>query len=375
MLPLLDLIKQYHSIKREVDERLQEILESGKFILGPQVKGLEEEIAQFCQVKFAIGVASGTDALELALRAIGIKSGDEVITTPFTFIGTTEAIAQTGAKIVFADIDLDTYNIDPDRIKEKITSNTRAIIPVHLYGQPCRMDEIMDIAGEFNLFVIEDCAQAIGAEYKGRKVGSFGDVGCFSFFPSKNLGGYGDGGMVITNSEEIAEKIRMLRVHGSKDKYFHLMEGRNSRLDEIQAGILRVKLKYLDSWTEQRIEKAKIYNELFMKNDLAGRITVPRADEDAKHVFHLYVIRTKQRDELVDFLRSNNICAAVHYPKVLHLQQVYAGLEHKLGDFPNAELAAREVISLPLYPEITQEQISFVTETVKDFLQPYKKEK
>ena len=272
-----------------------------------------------------------------------------------------------GAKIVFADINLDTYNIDSKKVKDKITRNTRAIIPVHLYGQPCEMDEIMRIARENNLFVIEDCAQAIGAEYKDKRVGSFGDVGCFSFFPSKNLGGYGDGGMVAGDNEQIAEKIRMLRVHGSKNKYFHLVEGRNSRLDEIQAGILRVKLKYLNGWNEQRREKAKIYSELFLKNGLADRVTIPKIVEHTKHVFHLCVVRIKQRDKFLDFLKSKNIFAAVHYPVPLHLQEVYAELGHQLGDFPNAELVAGEVISLPLYPEITQDQISLVVETIKDF--------
>lgn len=369
MIPLLDLKKQYLSIKQEIDARLAQVLESGKFILGPQVKSLEEEMAEFCQVNNAIGVASGTDALELALRALGVQAGDEVITTPFTFIGTTEAITQIGAKVVFADIDLETYNIDPGKIKEKITSRTKAIIPVHLYGQPCELDQIIEIARQYKLFVIEDCAQAIGAEYKGKKVGSFGDVGCFSFFPSKNLGGYGDGGMVVTNNEQITEKIRMLRVHGSKNKYFHLLEGRNSRLDEIQAGILRVKLNYLNSWNEQRRQKAKIYSELFRKNGLAEKVIISKILEYTSAVFHLYVVRVKQRDKLLDFLKSENIFAAVHYPVPLHLQEVYKQTGYKSGDFPNAELAAQEVISLPLYPEITQDELNSVVEKTKDFVE------
>ena len=367
MISLLDLKKQYHSIKQELNAHLWEMLESGNFILGPQVKSLEEEIANFCQVKFAIGVASGTDALELALRAVGVKMGDEVITSPFTFIATTEAISQLDAKIVFADINLDSYNIDPEKIKKRITPKTKAIVPVHLYGQPCQMDGLMKIAGENNLSVIEDCAQAIGAEYRGRRVGAFGVASCFSFFPSKNLGCYGDGGMVVTNDEQIAEKIRMLRVHGSKNKYLHLLEGRNSRLDEIQAGILRVKLKYLNRWNEQRKEKAQGYSEFFLKSGLTNNIVIPKIIEQAKSVFNLYVIRTKQRDELFNFLKAKDIFTAIHYPLPLHLQEVYAELGHKLGDFPNAELAAREVISLPLYPEITLEQINSVVEAIKDF--------
>lgn len=367
MIPLLDLTKQYHSIKHEINATIQEVLESGRFILGPQVKSLEEEIANFCQVKFAIGVASGTDALELALRALGIKAGDEVITTPFTFIATTEAITQVGAKIVFTDIDLDTYNINPQKIKDRITPKTKAIIPVHLYGQPCEMDEIMKIARENNLFVIEDCAQAIGAEYKGKKVGSFGEVGCFSFFPSKNLGGYGDGGMVVTSDKQINEKLRMLRVHGSKDKYFHLLKGRNSRLDEIQAGILRVKLKYLNKWNEQRQEKARIYDEAFIIQGLGNKITIPKIGENVKHVFNLYVVRVKQRDKLFAFLKSKGIFCGIHYPLPLYLQEVYKEAGYESGDFSNSELAAKEVISLPFYPEISLEQINSVIKAIKDF--------
>lgn len=367
MIPLLDLRKQYYSIKHEIDARLQEVFESGRFILGPQVRSLEQELANFCQVKFAIGVASGTDALELALRALGIKQGDEVITTPFTFIATTEAIVQVGAKIVFADINLDTYNIDPEKIKDKITAKTRAVIPVHLYGQPCAIEEIMKIARENNLLVIEDCAQAIGAEYKGKRVAAFGDVGCFSFFPSKNLGAYGDAGMVVTNNEEVAGKIKMLRVHGSKNKYFHLLQGCNSRLDEIQAGISRVKLRYLNGWNEKRKELAGIYNELFQKNNLADKIIIPRQVAQTNHVFHLYVVRVKERDRLLDFLKSKKIFAGIHYPLPLHLQEVYKEMGQGLGDFPNAELAAKEVISLPLYPELSKDEISCVISCIKEF--------
>jgi dTDP-4-amino-4,6-dideoxygalactose transaminase len=369
MIPLLDLRKQYYSIKSEIDVRIQEVLDSGRFILGQQVKSLEEEMANFCQTKFAIGVASGTDALELALRALEVKVGDEIITTPFTFIATTEAITQVGAKIIFADINLDTYNIDLQKIKDKITANTRAIIPVHLYGHPCEMNEIMEIARENNLFVIEDCAQAIGAKYKGKVVGSFGDVGCFSFFPSKNLGGYGDGGMIVTSDRQVAEKIKMLRVHGSNNKYFYLLKGRNSRLDEIQAGILRVKLKYLNLWNELRRKKAEIYNKLFLKSSLTNEIILPKTSEYIKHTFHLYITRVKQRDKLINFLKSKNIFAGIHYPLPLHLQKVYKELGYKSGDFPNAELAAREVISLPLYPEIVLEQINSVVETIKEFFE------
>ncbi len=367
MIPILDLKKQYHSIKKEIDARLQEILESGIFILGPNVKSLEKEIADFCTTKFAVGVASGTDALELALQALGIKGGDEVITTPFTFIATTEAILQIGAKIVFADIDPITYNIHPADIKNKLTRKTKAIIPVHLYGQPCQMDEILKYAKEYKFSIIEDCAQAIGAEYAGRRVGSFGNIGCFSFFPTKNLGGYGDGGMVVTNDENIAEKIKILRVHGSKNKYFHILEGRNSRLDEIQAGILRIKLKYLNEWNTKRAEKAALYNDYFVKAGLQNEITLPRANENTKHVYHIYVIRVKQRDELVEFLKSKGVSTAVNYPLPLHLQEVYKKLGYRSGDFPNSELAAKQVVSLPIYPELTSGEIELIVSLIKEF--------
>jgi len=367
MIPLLDLRKQYNSIKDELDLRILEVLESGSFILGSQVRTLEKEIADFCGVKFGVGVASGTDALELALRALGIGPGDEVITSPFTFIATTESISQVGAKIVFADINPETYNIDPQNIKRKISQKTKAIIPVHLYGQPCRMDEILELARENNLFIIEDCAQAIGAEYKQKKVGSFGDIGCFSFFPSKNLGAYGDGGMVVTNNSEINEKIRALRVHGSKERYFHFLKGRNSRLDELQATILRVKLKYLNTWNETRLQKSDVYGKLFLKNDLIGLINIPKIDKEIKHVFSLYVVKAKFRDELSNFLKSIEIFTGVHYPLPLHLQEVYKETGYKSGDFPNAESVAQEVISLPLYPELSDKDISLIVASIKGF--------
>ncbi|MFH1045730.1 MAG: DegT/DnrJ/EryC1/StrS family aminotransferase [Candidatus Omnitrophota bacterium] len=367
MIPLLDLRKQYHTIKDEIDQRIAEILESGNFILGPEVKKLEEEMARFCQVKYAAGVASGTDALELALRALGVGRGDEVITTPFTFIATTEAITQVEAKVVFAEIDLDTYNINLEQIKKKITPRTKAIIPVHLYGLPCQIKEVIEIARRHKLYVIEDCAQAIGAEYQGQKVGSFGDVGCFSFFPSKNLGGYGDGGMVVTNNEKINEQVRMLRVHGSKNKYFHQVEGRNSRLDEIQAGILRIKLNHLNAWNEQRRKNARIYTEAFKAAGLTDKMAVPQEVEGSTHVFHLYVVRVPRRDQLLEFLKSQSIFAAIHYPVPLHLQEVYRGQGHKEGSFPISEKAAREIISLPFYPELTKEEILTVVQAIKEF--------
>lgn len=373
MIPLLDLKRQYAAIKSEIDAQLEKVLESGNFVLGLEVRGLEKELASFCGTEFGIGVASGTDALELALEALGIGQGDEVITSPFTFIATTEAIAGTGAKIVFADIDPETYNLDPESIKQKITKNSKAIIPVHLYGQPCEMDAIMKLAGENRLFVIEDCAQAIGAEYKNKSVGSFGNIGCFSFFPSKNLGGYGDGGMIATKSRQLSEKIRMLRVHGSRDKYFHLVKGRNSRLDEIQAAVLRVKLKYLNKWNEKRRQNADHYNKLFLESGLRDLVSVPKPREGLKHVFHLYVARVKQRDKLFNFLKSKEIFTGIHYPLPLHLQEVYKDAGYKAGNFPKAELAAREVISLPMYPELSIDEISYVVGSIAEFYDKGKK--
>lgn len=367
MIPLLDLKKQYVSIKDELNRKIFEVLESSSFILGTQVKSLEKEIADFCGVKFGIGVASGTDALELALMALDIGPGDEVITSPFTFIATTEAISHVGAKIVFADIDISTYNLDPKEIERKITKKTKAIIPVHLYGQPCRMDAIMELAGKNNLFIVEDCAQAIGAEYKGKKVGSFGDIGCFSFFPSKNLGAYGDGGMIVTNNSQIDEKVRTLRVHGSRERYFHSIRGRNSRLDEIQAAILKVKLKHITRWNESRYQKAACYNEFFLKSGLCDKISIPEIDKQVKHVFHLYVVRAKQRDELFNFLMSKEISTGVHYPLPLHLQEVYKDRGYAKGDFPNAELVSKKVISLPLYPELSKDHISYIVSSICEF--------
>jgi len=367
-IPLLDLKKQYLDIREEIDAAVQNVLESGSFILGRNVQALEKELAEFCGTRFAVGVASGTDALELSLRALGIGKGDEVITTPFTFIATAEAIKQAGAKPVFADIDLDSYLIDFKEVRKKISKKTKAIIPVHLYGQSCRMDALLEIAKEYNLRVIEDCCQAIGSEYKGKKAGSFGDTGCFSFFPSKNLGAYGDGGMVVTDEEEIAKKTKMLRAHGSVDKYNHIVEGRNSRLDELQAAILRVKLKHLGGWNEARRRNAGIYNDYFSRAGLDSRLILPKEQPNSKHTFHVYVIRVKNRDRLRDFLSSEGTQTGIHYPIPLHLQTVYKKLGFKKGDFPNSELAANEIVSLPMYPHISEEEISHVTDLVLRFI-------
>jgi len=368
-IPLVDLKAQYKSIKNEIDDAVQRVLESTQFILGQEVKAFESEIAAYCQTKFAVGVASGTDALQLALLACGIKPGDEVITTPFTFIATTEAITQCGAIPVFVDIDLTTCNINPAKIEPKITEKTRAILPVHLYGQPADMDPILELGRRYNLKVIEDCAQAMGAKYRGKMVGSLGDVGCLSFFPSKVLGAYGDGGMVVTSNPEIAEIVAMLRNHGSKEKYYHLIPGFNSRLDELQAAVLRVKLRHLDAWIELRRQKASLYNKLFSQID---GISLPYIAPDSYHVFNYYTIRLQNqrinRDALRAYLSSKGIATAIYYPLGLYLQEVYRGLGYGAGDFPESNRAQEQVLSLPIYPELSKRQTEKITQFIYNYL-------
>ena len=366
-VPLLDLKKQYQGIKKEIDQAVQGVLDSGAFILGENVQSLEKEIAFFLGVGFAVGLASGTDALELPLRAFGIKSGDEVITTPFTFIATAEAICLVGANPVFCDIRPDDYTIDVKEVRKKITKKTKAIIPVHLYGHPCCMNELSEVAKEYDLKVIEDCAQAIGSEYRDKKVGSFGDCGAFSFFPSKNLGAYGDGGIAVTNNKELADKIRILRMHGAIDKYRHSFQGRNSRLDELQAAILRVKLKYLDKWNESRRNNAAIYNKLFLKSGLEKNLVLPKELPNCKHTYHVYAIKSGQRDKLQEFLKEQGVTTLMHYPVPIHLEEVYKYLGYKKGDFPNAELAASGVLSLPMYPELKTEEIEYIVKKIAEF--------
>jgi dTDP-4-amino-4,6-dideoxygalactose transaminase len=364
MIPLVDLRAQYHSIKDEIDKAVSQVIESGQFILGPNVKALEEEIAAYCGTDHAVGVGSGTEALHLSLLALGIGAGDEVITTPFTFFATSEAISQTGANPVFVDIDPITYNINPSQIEEKIGSKTVAILPVHLYGQPADMEEILAIARRNDLLVVEDCAQAIGAEYRGRKVGSLGDAGCLSFFPSKNLGGYGDGGMVVTDNAETAEKLRMLRTHGSLRKYYHSLLGFNSRLDEIQAAVLRVKLKYIDQWNGARQGKADIYNRLLAELPLAR----PAISPERTHVYNQYTIRVIERDLLQKTLGRNGISTAIYYPLPLHLQMVYENLGYSVGSLPGSERGSREVLSLPMYPELEDSQVEHIVDVIGSVL-------
>ncbi|MFV1950721.1 MAG: DegT/DnrJ/EryC1/StrS family aminotransferase [Nitrospinota bacterium] len=362
-ISVFDLTKQYRSIEKEIDPAIKRVIEKGKFILGPEVSMLEEEIASYIGVDFGVGVANGTDALHLALLACGIGAGDEVITTPFTFIATCEAISYCGAHPVFVDIDTRTYTIDADRIEEKITEHTKAIIPVHLYGQSAEMDKIMDIAGRYGLRVIEDAAQAFGADYKGRKAGGIGDAGCLSFFPTKNLGGYGDGGMVLTRDKDIAAKVRMLRVHGSSKKYIHKFLGFNSRLDELQAAILRVKLKYIDPWNEMRRENAAHYNRL-----LKGYDIIPYEEDHNRHVYHLYVICINDRDECQSYLSERGISTAIHYSIPVSKQDTFKHLGYKEEALPNSHRISREILALPMYPELTEGEITVVCSNLKDFL-------
>lgn len=365
MIPILDLTAQYKSIKKEIDAAIKEVVESQHFILGTEVENLEKEIAVYCGTKYAVGVASGTDALILSLKALGIGKGDEVITTPFTFFATAEAVSLVGAKPVFVDIDPKTYCIDPQLIEDRITKNTKAIIPVHLFGQCADMDRILDIARINNLKVIEDTAQAMGATYKGKQAGSMGDTGCLSFFPSKNLGGFGDGGMIITNNKETADKIKMLRVHGSTVRYMHSAIGTNSRLDALQAAVLRVKLRYLDKWLDGRRKAAQYYSDN-LKN--IPSITVPFTPSYNSHTYHLYVLRVKPGpDKLSEYLNDNGIEARTYYPVSLHLQECYKDLGYKKGSLPESESASPQTVAIPLFPELGRKELDNIITLIKDF--------
>lgn len=363
MIPMLDLKVQYESLKAEIDEAIRTIVDSTQFILGPEVTAFEKEMAAYLGVKFAIGVSSGTSALEIGLLAASVQKGDEVITTPFTFIATSEAAMNIGAKPVFVDIDPKTFNINPELIEKKITRKTKALLPVHLYGYPAEMDQIMNIAKKHNLIVLEDCAQALGGKYKGKRVGSIGDTAALSFFPSKNLGCFGDGGMVVTSNEAIAEKAKMLRQHGSKKRYIHEIDGYNARLDSIQAAILRVKLRHLDEWNEKRHEVASYFNKLLSEKG----ITVPILDNsEMQHSCNYYTIRVKHRDKMQEKLKEKGIASMIYYPISLHLQKVYEGLGYKKGDFPESEKAQDEVLSLPIYPELTRHQIEEIVRVLTE---------
>lgn len=367
-VPFFDITRQNQTALKELNSAIEQVISSGRFILGENVSLLEKEIAEYCSVKYAAGVASGTEALHLALRACGVKEGDEVITSPFTFVATAEAIAYCGATPVFVDIVPKTFNIDASKIEDRVTKKTKAILPVHLYGQACEMNKIMEVARKHNLAVIEDCAQSIGAEYEGHKVGAFGNAGCFSFFPTKNLGCFGDGGMVATNNEKVDKEIKILRGHGSRKTYHYDMIGYNSRLDELQAAILRVKLRHLEDFSHKRRKNSNIYHKHLKEID---QITLPYELPNGKHVFNQFTVRIKEdRDELFEFLKVKGIGVMVYYPLSLHLQKAFASLGYKEGDFPESEAAQKEVLSLPIFPELEAEEIEKVCITIKEF---YKK--
>src|SRR5271163_2885124 len=364
-VPHFDLAAQYAAIGAEIRTAVERVLASQQFILGSEGAAFEQEIAQLCGAAHGVGVASGTDALLLGLRACGVQSGDEVLIPPFTFVATGSAISALGAKPVFADIRPDTYNLDPFDLARRVTPRTRAIIAVHLYGLPCDMDPILTFARAHNLRVIEDNAQSIGANYKGRRTGSIGDAACLSFYPTKNLGAYGDAGMIVTNSDEMAGRLKSLRNHGQSAKYVSSEPGWNSRLDEIQAAILRVKLRHLSEWQRARQAHAAEYTKLLL--GIPG-VAPPFIPEGYEHVFHQYTIRVERRDALVQILNERKIGSAVYYPVPLHLQPLYASLGHKAGDFPHAEHAALEVLSLPMFPELRPEQITRVADAVSEFV-------
>lgn len=368
MVPLLDLKAQYAPLKHRIEPIINEIMDSQYFILGPKVIELEEKIATYSKTEFGIGVSSGTDALLIALMALDVGPGDEVITTPFSFFATAGVISRLNATPVFVDVEPDTYNIDPKKIEAAITDKTKVIIPVHLFGQMADMDPIMKIAKKHNIYVIEDAAQAIGSEYAdGRRAGSIGDMGCFSFFPSKNLGGFGDAGMVVTNNKILADKLYKLRVHGSEPKYYHQIIGGNFRIDALQAAVISIKLDYLDNWSEGRLANALDYMNRFKAKNLDKIVSLPVIRKNYRHIFNQFVIRTQKRDALLDFLRQHKIGCEIYYPVTLNNQECFSSLGYKKGGFPEAEKAAEEVLALPIYPELTTEQRAYVIDTIAKF--------
>ena len=368
-VPLLDLKAQYETLAPDIDAAVRSVFDSQHFILGPEVQQLEQEIAAYCSSQFAIGCASGSDAILLALMAHGIGPGDEVVTTPFTFFATAGCVVRLGAKPVFVDIDESTFNLDPAQFESAVTERTRAVIPVHLFGQCAAMDAINEVADRRGIAVIEDAAQAIGAEYCGIRAGSIGSVSAFSFYPSKNLGGAGDGGMLTTNDPEIARKLRILRSHGAANKYYHEWVGINSRLDALQAAILRVKLRHLDSWTQARRANAERYREYFQKAGLVtdGLVKLPREAEGNLHVYNQFVIRVDGRDALKSFLAERGVGTEIYYPLPLHLQVCFSGLGYTEGDMPESERASKESLAIPIYPEIGETAQSYVVDTIAAF--------
>ena len=366
-VPLLDLKAQYATIRDEVQAAMDRVVESQYFILGPEVEALEQEVAAYSGCAFGIGMSSGTDALLAALMAIDIQPGDEVITAPYTFFATAGCVVRAGGRPVFVDIDPATYNMDVAQIEAAITPRTRAIMPVHLFGQMADMDVVMDVAQRHNLIVIEDAAQAIGSEYKGRRAGSIGHIGCFSFYPSKNLGGFGDGGLATTNDPALADMLELLRGHGAKPKYYHKYVGGNFRLDALQAAVLRVKLKYLDDWSAGRQRNAATYRRLFNEARLDEVIGLPVELPHMRHIYNQFVIRCPQRDELMAFLKERKIGVDIYYPVPLHLQECFRGLGHQPGDFPESERAAKETLALPIYPDLTDEMAAWVVGAIAEF--------
>jgi len=369
-VPLLDLKAQYATIREEVRAAVERVFESQHFIMGPEVTGLEAEVAEYCHCSHAVGVSSGSDALLVALMASGVKPGDEVILPTYTFFATAGAVWRLGAKPVFVDVLPDTYNIDPQAIEASLTARTKAIIPVHLYGQVADIDAVLEVAGKHGLRVIEDAAQAIGSESKGRRAGSWGDFGCFSFFPSKNLGGAGDGGMVTTCNDELADRVRLLRNHGYRPKYYNKVVGGNFRLDALQAAVLRVKLRHLDRWTEQRQHNANRYRELLAAANLP-QVKTPRDSAEGRHIYNQFVIRVpaEQRNALREFLSGSGVGTEIYYPVPLHLQECFSSLGHRRGDFPVAEAAADETIALPIYPELSDAQLQQVVAAIASFVE------
>jgi len=376
-IPFVDLKAQYESIKSEIDNAIAEVIGKTAFVGGPFVKAFEEAFAKFCHVKHCVGVGNGTDALFIALKALGIGQGDEVITVANSFIATSEAITMTGAKVAFVDIDPKTYNMDPNKLEDylknrlkpgasSLAPQPKAVIPVHLFGQPADMDPILEIARKYNLKVVEDAAQAHGATFKGRQIGSIGDMACFSFYPGKNLGAYGDGGAIVTNDDELALRARMFANHGRVEKYNHEVEGFNSRLDGLQAAILSVKLRHLPEWSDRRRQNAYLYNEYLKDTQLVTPVEI----DDVKAVYHLYVVRVKDggRPKLQEYLKSQGISTGIHYPIALPNLKAYSYLNHSESDFPEATKASKEILSLPMFPELTQDQIKFTCEKIKTFL-------
>ena len=372
-VPALDIKAQHDPIRADILAALERVLDSQQFILGPEVERLETRVAEYSRSRFGVGVSSGTDALLVALMALGVGSGDEVVTTPFSFFATAGTIARLGARPVFVDIDPVTFNIDVRQVESRFTSRTKAVLPVHLFGQCAEMKPLLELCGRLGVPVVEDAAQAIGAEYgDGRRAGSMGVMGCFSFYPSKNLGALGDAGMVVTSDEALLERLRTLRAHGAKPKYFHRFIGGNFRLDALQAAALNVKFDYLDRWTRARQEKAARFDALFAAKDLGDAVSLPRAVHASSglahhHIFNQYVVRARERDRLKDSLRERGVATEIYYPRALHLQECFLYLGHREGDFPEAERAARDSLALPLYPEITEEQQAYVVSAVADF--------